>query len=254
MYKELATIKYGEEVTGFVVYDGYETKVIDKEYAKEIAAKMDMDTLTYKDGQFIPIIQGKLANDLKKKLLWKSANKHVRAATFEDYVNNDCIFQKQAIELMKTTYKIALANICLAFGVPVRNTVNWFLTIAFYSDPKTADQIKNALLVYEPHIKSIQKMHDYGGFMMLNLPLYDAKCGFDLFTFQQKTGIQFLYNIDMIETIQERTQYIVNYYPYFIRKIMEKLIPSKESLKQLSDKIEEVNTQTIITSLRRRNI
>lgn len=41
MYKEFATIKDGNEVTDFVVYDGTSTIIIDIAQAKKAAAKGD---------------------------------------------------------------------------------------------------------------------------------------------------------------------------------------------------------------------
>lgn len=67
MYTEIATIKDQGNVTGFLVYDGKKTQVMSLDDMKTEAAAGNVDTLSYKDGKFIPIIQGALKDELKKK-------------------------------------------------------------------------------------------------------------------------------------------------------------------------------------------
>lgn len=49
MYKELATIKDGDEIKGFVVHDGNEVSIMDVDQMKKEAAAGNVDTLYYED-------------------------------------------------------------------------------------------------------------------------------------------------------------------------------------------------------------
>lgn len=242
MYKELATIKTGSEVTGFVVYDGTSTIIIDMDQAKKAAAEGNMDTLDYKDGKFIPIIQGETANELKRKLIMKRCIKRFAGMTFDEYVDNDCIFRKQDVDLMLTDNDIILANVCLAFEVRIRNNVNWMLTMSFWSSNKqAADRLQKLLLSYAPHIKTIYSAKNYDGFIIVNLPLTDPKCDFNLLTFQDNTGLNFLYNLDMMVNMEQRVKSAVNKFPFLYGKLMGKMIPTSGGLAGLTGVLREAD-------------
>lgn len=231
MYKELATIKDGNKVTDFVVYDESSTMVIDINQAKKIAAAGDMDTLAYKDGCFIPIIQGKLADELKKKSLLKKYKKQIGSITFNDFTSADCLFRKQDVDLMRTNDDVVLANVCVALNLKVGNMSIWIMTMAFWSEHSQAmERIKEVLSSYAPYIKTIPKMKDYGNFIMLNLPLTDSKCNFDLLTFQQETGLNFVYNLEAVSNMNERINFMMKFVPLFIAKLINMMRPTSGAL------------------------
>lgn len=206
MYMELATIKDKDKITEFVVYDGSRTFIMDMETMKKEAAAGNVDTLFYCDGQFIPILQGPLAKELKRKFCLKKARKMNKNMTFQDFVNNDCLFRKEDVDLMMENRDVMLAEICLAFGQASSYMApSYVMTMAFWSIHKEAmDKLRDTLEGYSPYISMIRKGRIYDGFLTVNLPFAYEKCGFDLLSLQEKTGLNFIYNPQSLRNMAER--------------------------------------------------
>ena len=251
MYRELAVIKDIDTVTGFVVYDGLSTKIIDIDEAKQIAADGYMDTLKFEDGRFIPIVQGELADELKRKFCLKNHKKCLASMTFSDFVANDCIFKKPAVDLMMKREDVILANVCLVLEIRIGNLSESTMVVSFWSSHKqAADQLRDALSTYAPYIKTIYKAHDYDGFITLNLPLTNPKCNFDLLKLQQKTGLQFLYNIDMMNNMKDRVALMLQSMPYLMKKMMSKAMPTNNAIARITDVLWEANHRLITDTLK----
>ena len=244
MYKELATIKYGDTPTAFVVFDGNNTTVMDIEMAKNVAANGEMDTLDFKDGRFVPIVQGEIADELRhvsKRFLKR--NKELTAnMTFEDYVDTDFNFQSQDIDLMTTHDDIVLASIGTAFEARVGRESEWLLTIAFWSSWRdTMDHLMETLCIYAPHIRSIRQARNYDGFAMVTLPLKNRMAGFDLLSLRETAGVNFIYNLDTINTMEKRAKFAADCAPFLTRKMMNRMIPTNGGLAGLNGVLYEAN-------------
>lgn len=245
MMKELAVIKDREDIIGFVVYDGLLTRIMPlKEMEKEAAAGY-VDTLDFKDGTFVPILQGELADELRKKGrgVLRRAKKWTASMDFDMFVDNDCIFRNRDVQLALAFPDIVLANVCVASCVRIQDVCGWNLTMAFWCmDPQPADTLRDA---FDRHadtgIRSMRSRKDYGGFLMLNLPLTDARRGFDLFALQEETGLKFLYNLDMMENMQDRTRFMADNAPFLMRGIMRRMVPDDKSLAGLKGILREAN-------------
>lgn len=239
MHKELATIKDGENISGFVVYDGASTSIIDVEEMKNIAAAGCMDTLDYKNGNFIPIVQGNTAKKLRRKVAY---NKIIDNMTFEDYVAMDCIFRKQDVDLMLRCDDIILANVCLALESRIADQSIWQLTMAFYSNrPQNISHLTNVLSTYKPGLRAVRHAHNYGSFIMLNLPLSNSKSDFDLLSFQQNTGFNFIYNLDIMGTMDMRIECMRQTVPFFTKKVLDMTRPTSKGLAGLTSVIREAD-------------
>lgn len=237
MYTELATIKDGNNIYGFVVYDGDHTFIMDMDRMKKEAAAGNVDTLTYHDGQFIPIIQGPIAKELRNKFALKKARRAHAGMTFTDFVNQDCLFRKEDVGLMMTNKDVVLAEICLAFG----RAPKYMLTMVFWSMHKSAvDKLKSTLEEYSQNISTIRKGRICDGFFTLNLPLKDDKCNFDLLSLREKTGLNFIYNPEPLQNMAERVNSVADSVP-FVGKLYKLMSPTKTDLNILFSVEREAN-------------
>lgn len=244
MYKELATIKDGNEVTGFVVYKDTDASVIDVDLMKKLAGDGTMDTLFCKDGKLVPTVQDSVADQFgfKSKRALERSIRIMENMTFNDYVNYDCNFRKSDVDLMENRSDTILANICTLQAMKLRNTAVYMMTMAFWSSsPQAVSRFKNVLQSYARHIKSINKMHDYGGFIMLNLPLKDPAHDFDILTLQQDTGLNFLYNMDMTGSLFDRTKHVADCMPFVGRKLMYHMLPDEKDIAIINSVTREAN-------------
>lgn len=242
MYTELATIKDKETVTGFVVYDGSHTSTMDMETMKKEAAAGNVDTLFYRDGQFVPILQGPVAKELRKKFCLKRARNMNDNMTFEDFVNRDCLFRKEDVDLMMENSDVVLAEICLAIGqVTSYMAPSCVMTMAFWSVHKKAvDKLHDTLEGYSPYIPMIRKGRIHDGFFMLNLPFVNEKCGFDLLSLQEKTGLNFIYNPQPLRNMTERTYFASKAMPVF-GKLYRMMSPTEKDVNILFSTEREAN-------------
>lgn len=237
MYTELATIKDKDAVTGFVVYDGGRTFTMDMETMKKEAAAGNVDTLLYRDGQFVPILQGPVAKELRKRFCLKRARNMNDSMTFEDFVNRDCSFRKEDVDLMMENSDVMLTEICLAVGrVP-----NYMLTMAFWSThEETIHKLNMALSEYSPYIPMIRKFRVHDGFFMLNLPFKDERCGFDLLSLRETAGLNFIYNPGPLRNMTERMYFASKAMPVF-GKLYRLLSPTETDLNILFSAEREAN-------------
>lgn len=237
MYMELATIKDKDQITGFVVYDGSRTFIMDMDTMKKEAAAGKVDTLFYRDGQFIPILQGPIAKELKKKFCLKKTRKMNDSMTFQDFMNNDCLFRKEDVDLMMGNRDVILAEICLAFG----RMPNYMMIMTFWSMHKEAvDKLHGTLEEYSPYIPTIRKGRVHDGFFTTNLPFTNEKCGFDLISFQEKSGLNFIYNPQSLRNMAERTQRASESIPVF-GKLYRMMSPSEKDVNILFSVEREAN-------------
>ena len=131
MLKELAVIKDREDIIGFVVYDRLLTRIIPlKEMEKEAAAGY-VDTLDFRNGMFVPILQGELADEFRKKGkgVLRRAKKRTASMDFNMFVDNDCIFRNRDVQLALTFPDIVLANVCVASCIRIKDICGWNLTM-----------------------------------------------------------------------------------------------------------------------------
>lgn len=245
MLKELAVIKDREDIIGFVVYDRLLTRIIPlKEMEKEAAAGY-VDTLDFRNGMFVPILQGELADEFRKKGkgVLRRAKKRTASMDFNMFVDNDCIFRNRDVQLALTFPDIVLANVCVASCIRIKDICGWNLTMAFWCmNPQSADALRDAFDRYaDAGIRSMRSRKDCGGFLMLNIPLSYAEHGFDLLTLQEETGLKFLYNLDMMENMQDRTRFMADNAPFLMRGIMRRMVPDNKSLAGLKGVLREAN-------------
>lgn len=243
MYTELATIKTEKKVTGFIVYDGAKTSVMTLDQMKKEAANGNVDSLYYKDGKFIPILKGNVAKEMRRVFMSKKYKKILKTMSYEDFVDTDCIFQQKDIELVN--HNISKGNLVLACIGLIFAPDDLRLTIAFYS-PNYCDivRVKEQLRSYGRRYK-VQK--DYGNLIMLNLPLYDDKTGFDFHTFQIKMGIRILFNLDSLENMNKRMDNLISCYPKFLRNLISTMRPASKDIYDLADMLLCNNTATLST-------
>lgn len=245
MLKELAVIKDRKDIIGFVVYDGLLTRIMPlKEMEKEAAAGY-VDTLDFRDGAFVPILQGELADEFRKRGrgVLRRAKKRTASMDFGMFVDNDCIFRNRDVQLALAFPDVVLANVCIASAFRIQDVCGWNLTMAFWCmDPHSADILRDTFDRYaDIGVRSMRNRKDCGGFLMLNLPLTDARHGFDLLTLQEETGLKFLYNLDMIENMQDRTRFMADNAPFLMRGIMRRMVPDDKSLAGLKGVLREAN-------------
>lgn len=247
MLKELATIKDKSGIAGFLVYDGSRTYLLPTEEAKKEAAAGNIDTLYYLngqfnfDGRFIPIIQGDIEKDIKKRGIGaiKRAEKMTASMSFDDYVNNDCIFRNCDLQLALNLSDIVLGAVCLVQEMRVFGNAVFSLTMAFYCpDKQMADMLISTLKSYKG-IMSTRGMRNYDGFIMINLPL--AANDFDLLTFQEATGLKFLYNLGMMDNMADRVRHVIDNEGFLSRMLMKWMTPTSGGIAGVTGVLREAN-------------
>lgn len=67
MLRQLAIIKDNDIVTGFIMHDGTSSFIMSRDDVELYAKNGMVMSLHYRDGKFIPVIQGKEAEELKKR-------------------------------------------------------------------------------------------------------------------------------------------------------------------------------------------
>lgn len=247
MYKELATIKTEKEVTGFIVYDGTKTSVMTIDQMKKEAANGNIDSLSYKNGEFIPILKGDIVKEMKRVFVSKRYKKLLKTMSYEDFVDTDCIFQQKDIELVN--HNLFKGNLVLACIGSMFISDGLRLTIAFYSPNSCAiTHVKEQLHSYGRRYKVAK---DFDNFIMLNLPLYDDKTGFNFHMFQIKMGIRILFNLDSLETMNKRMDNLISCYPKFLRNRINTMRPTSEDIYNLADMLLCNNAATISTLSKR---
>ena len=234
MYKELATIKDGDLITGFLMYDGTKTLIMDIETAKIEAAAGNIDTLGYENDQFIPIVQGEIAEELKEKGILENYENACKTMTFEDFVRYDAQFQKDDVDLMMSRDDAALANIgtVLETDVPGTGKHVLMLTMVFWS----RDGKNNAsdLMAIRLSASAIGTVHSYGNFVMVNIPAVKTdRIDLDLAAIQKTIGAHVLYNLDVIRDARERTMFSTNAVPEGLRRTMGQALPTEDTINQL---------------------
>ena len=239
MYKELAVIKDENIVTDFVVWDGQFIEIVSMDDMKKFAAKGNVDTLDYQDGKFVPIIQGDVADELRNKRLLKRVRKTTGRMTFEQFVDHDCIFRKKDVDLMLWTKSVVLANIVFAHEMRIGDVSGWMLTLVLWTThPDMEKCLFEILSSYNLPKRGIRSQ---GGFIMVNVPLSDPRTGFDILTFQEKTHLNFIYNIDMMENMKERMEHMMCNVGCLERFFMKNWIPTDKGLAGLKGVLREAN-------------
>lgn len=250
MLKELATIKDGKRVTRFVVYDEDRqvTYTMDIEDAKAAAAAGNMDSLDFKDGRFIPVIRGSMAEELKsvsRRTLEKSRQRAARMS-FDEFVKGDCIFRAGDVGLMHEYSDVVLADVCSAMESRVHGRFVWTLNLAFWSiQADAADRIMERLSEYVGHDRRMGVIRRYDSFIMVSLPLYDGLTRRGLLTLHEETGLRFLYNLDMMENVPGIMKDTAEVSPVLVRFLMNGMMPTKEGLDRLTEILREVNAGTM---------
>lgn len=248
MLKELAAVMDGDSVAGFVVYDGQLTKAISTEEAKREAAAGNIDVLGFADGQFVPILQGGIAEEIRKKgaRYWNRAMERTGRMTFKDFVENDCLFEKAHVELAMARKGICLACVCLVY-----ETLSYMtLTSAFWCpDPRDADTLRDALDSYAAKVRSINRCRDYDGFLMVSLPFRDTRMGFRLLEFQEAAGMDFIYNLSTLQNMKERAAFVREGAGPLARYCMDMSAPTDAGLQELRRMLDESNRRSLSCGL-----
>lgn len=227
MYKELATIKDGDEIKGFVVHDGNEVSIMDVDQMKKEAAAGNVDTLYYEDGQFIPILQGEIAKQIKRKrpIVLRNHRKVLKTMTFEDFVNADVLFSQEDVDIMDNDNHTVLACVAGALEIQMSTAPNaWRLVVGFWGKhEEDVDRIWNHLMSYGNVAKTAKR---YGNFFMVNLPMRDNETNFGIISFWRDTGVNLIYNLESMDTIDQRFDRLTACMPRFVRNFYEKMRPT----------------------------
>lgn len=253
MLKELATIRDKEEVTGFLMFDGMKNRILDVEEAKQKASEGQIDTLGYKDGKFIPILQGDILNEMKGLTLhrWR---KICQKMTFEEFVNADCLFRKSDIDLMKKDEDIVLATICNAFEAIAKTGSKWFLTVSFYGQKtELIDRVQGKLAKKLFHNEKKPVSRRSGNFLILNVMFETGKRESDSFVgiqlwedlmkLMETEGIKFIWNPETLRNIGERVNLYMSTMPV-IGCLLGRLIPTEKGLHMIFALEREMNRMT----------
>lgn len=234
MYKELATIKDGNEPTHFLVWDGEKCDILTMDKMKEEAAAGNVDTLAYEDGKFIPILQGNILKDIKKSLLPKRRSQKVcNDMTFEDFVDNDVVFQEKDFSQLAGTI---LATVCAALEIKNKTAPSmWQLTIAFYSpNQKNMDNLREKMNQFGWRYK-IGK--DYGDIILANMFVAQDDFSYELLRLQVAAGVELLFNMETFDVMDKRMDFYFHCLGFFARKIISKMRPSAAGLLSLAGSI-----------------
>lgn len=245
MLKELAAVMDGDSVSGFVVYDGQLTKAISAKEAEREAAAGNIDVLGFADGQFVPILQGGIAEEIRKKgaRYWNRTMERTGRMTFKDFIENDCLFEKAHVELAMARKDICLACVCLAYEMLSYMT----LALAFWCpDPRDADTLRDALDSYAAKVRSMNRCRDYDGFLMVSLPLMDTRTGFRLLEFQETAGMDFIYSLGTLRNMKERAAYVREGAGPLARCCMDMTAPTDAGLRDLRCMLDESNRRAMM--------
>lgn len=235
MYTELATIKDSDNVCGFVVNDGTITMPIDLERAKRIAAHGEMDTLSYENGRFIPVIRGPLRHELMEKNALKRYEKACENMTFADFVANDTIFQNEDVLWMRENENAVLASVSMAHEIHGKSGLNYLITMAFWGwHREAAEQLELILTSYKPHIPSMKGYMNRDGFIMTNLPLRQSDCGFELLKLADEAGVSIRYNLESLDNMMERAEFMLKCSPFFTGLMLRTMMPTRAGMDELS--------------------
>lgn len=239
-YNELAVIKDGDTIKGFLVYDGKMTFFMDRKTAEKEAAAGNINELGYKNGRLMPISdiaglkeQGLKGVDLKRYQKW------LAHADLQDFVDCDASFQASDMEFAADK-DVILAGIAAACGT----SMSVMLIVSLYTaHEEMAERIENALQEWQNGISILKKAKRKGGFFIITVPMHDYKTNFDFFIFLRGLGLP-IFNLDMMKTMKKRMAFMQSMSPFPIRIIMSKVAFHNEEINGLMDIQKQANEIT----------
>lgn len=231
MLRQLATIKDNDNVTGFIMHDGFSSFIMSRDDAELYASHGMVMSLYYRDGKFIPIIQGDEARELKKAHMLRKYKKAMASMTFDDYCDTDCLIRQWHINLLKDAGKpVIIGSVCNVMGrynnISCGESI--LLTMGFYSSDIAAIQkLKSRLSAFgkQPKIK------DYGNFILATVPFHSIRNDkLDLTTLENTSHYDIVYSLDGLATSDKRWNLLLSTAPCLNRLVLKLFRPDYQTL------------------------
>lgn len=231
MYTEIATIKDQGNVTGFLVYDGKKTQVMSLDDMKTEAAAGNVDTLSYKDGKFIPIIQGALKDELKKKSLFGRTKKLTRNMTFEDFVDLDAIFEASDVKCMEQNLDVILVTTGLMYDAVVKGRHRSMLVLSMWVGSEDAKvRIEQLMTQYEDVMPLFKNRKSRDGSILFTYALNSST---DILLRLSCEGYHILWNFEAFDNMEDRCRELTNAAPWLVRMITRHMIPTSKRIEEV---------------------
>lgn len=239
-YKELAAVKDGDIIKGFLVYDGKTTFFMDMETAEKEAAAGNINELGYKNGQLVPVSDMTGLKELELKgLVSKRYQKWLEQADLRDFVDCDASFQVSDMEFA-VNKDVILTGIAAAYGT----SMSVMLIVSLYTAyEETAERIESALQEWQNSISILKKAKRRGGFFTITVPMHDYKTNFDFFIFLRGLGLP-IFSLDMMKTMKKRMAFMQDMSPFLIRSFMSKIAFKEAEINSLMDIQKQANETT----------
>ena len=255
MYKELAVIMDGDKIHGFLLCDPKYGKLkgkvdIDTSFVigggiaqmdetMELAAQNEIDSLRVVEGKLMPAarketVSEDVPEDIANKLKAWQEN-----MTMEEFVGNDCIFQKKDVDIMLADKKVIMASVCQILDTDDKEKAT--LYVAFYSSYiYGANHLRGHLDdagLY--HGNSLGCKRDYGLFMIQHITLDN------LLKFQETCPLNIIYNMDTFRTMRSRVESVVSICPPPLDAVLKCTIPKPDVVEYVRAALEEANRKTM---------
>lgn len=239
-YKELAAVKDGDAIKGFLVYDGKMTFFMDMKTTEKEAAAGNINELGYKNGRLVPVSN---IADLKEQRLkgidLKRYQKWLAHADLQDFTDCDASFQASDMEFAADK-NVILVSIAAAYGTS-RSVM--LIASLYTAHEETAERIAKELQEWQNSISILKKAKRRGGFFTITVPMHDYKTNFDFFIFLRGLGLP-IFSLDMMKTMKKRMAFIQDMSPFLIRSFMSKFAFKEAEINGLMDIQKQANETT----------
>lgn len=240
MYTEIATIKDKGSIAGFLVYDGQTTSVMDVETMKREASAGNVDTLSYKDGKFIPILQGPLKDEMKKAHASRQYERQLKNMTFEDFVSRDGVFELSDVKLMEYNPDVILATAGLMLDATFKGKTFTMVTISLWTQSEDLKEwIKWLLDHYKEAAPYMEGYRLHGGSFLFN---YVPGGPSDILN-TLSIDHSILWNLEAFDNMEERTRETVACMPWLIRLLAKRIIPTTDRIEEVKNHFADCDRQ-----------
>lgn len=233
--KELAAVKNGNKLTGFMLYNGKLTYFYKLDKVKELAANNDIDTLCIKNGDLVPTLSGNDLESLNKinKKIAKRMKNNMTSLSLNEYVELDAQFREKDIQATYSAYMNASGTISGILKYKNLVLINALVyATSNFVDQRIQDFVRKGLQSGKIPNQSLL-LRQGNIYTLAFLVDFNNKENDGMIDLNENYGIRIFWNPNGLHNITDKMQWNFKSLGVIQRKLMQSQLPSQDDINKI---------------------